>query len=637
VEAIPEATRLGAAHRRLAAFLVLTRAQTYLAGDTAIANAIESGTATVSITSSPPGATVAIEDYVTPDSGWFELGTTPLDSVRIPLGYFRWKVAKAGVGEETVAPIAAKKMNFALDTSVAAPEGMVPVPARAWGNYVAFVGWISARLPAYYVDKFEVTNRQYQEFVDQGGYTTRKYWTEPFVQDGHALTWDQAMALFRDRSQRPGPSTWEGGHYPAGQDDYPVSGVSWYEASAYAAFAGKALPTFAQWYEMAPAGPSFLVVGQSNISRSSVAPVGAFNGLGAYGTYDMAGNVREWTMNAFGSDRRFILGGKWDSQSYLYSDPESLSPFDRAPGNGIRCVRNLGPLPPQATAAVTPMERDFTRVHPASDAEFATVRATYAYDATAPLNARVEGVVQDTADWREERVTFDAAYGGQRLAAYLFLPKRVAPPYQTVLFFPSARVLDLTDSRHLGDVSFFDYIVQSGRAVMYPVYQDTYERRQLHSMPGQFGRLTISVQRSQDLERALDYLQTRPDIAADKLAYLGVSAGSAEGVVYATLAQRRLKTVIFLDGGFFLNLPPAAMDQVNFAPRLTLPVLMVNGRYDFTFMLEQSQEPMFRMLGTPAADKRHVVMDTPHDVRNDRPTLVKEVLGWLDKYLGRVE
>jgi dienelactone hydrolase len=363
--------------------------------------------------------------------------------------------------------------------------------------------------------------------------------------------------------------------------------------------------------------------------------VGSFRGVGVFGTYDMAGNMREWTMNAVASDRRFILGGAWKSQTYLYVNPEALSPFDRSDENGIRCVLNVTPPPAAATEPVAMIERDFTKVHPANDAVFRLYEGMYAYAKTPP-NAKVEGVVEDTRDWREEKIAMDAAYGDERLTAYLFLPKGVHPPYQTVVFFPSARVFGLRDSGELGDKSFFDYVVQSGRAVMYPIYQDTYERRARHSMPGSMD-LGISVQRSKDLGRAIDYLQTRPDIAGDKLAYLGVSMGSAEGVIYATLAQDRIKAVVFLDGGFFLDKANPGVDQVDFAPRLTRPVLMVNGRYDFTFLLKQAQDPLFRMLGTPEADKRHVVLETPLDVRADRPHLVKEVLGWLDKYLGRVE
>lgn len=85
--------------------------------------------------------------------------------------------------------------------------------------------------------------------------------------------------------------------------------------------------------------------------------------------------------------------------------------------------------------------------------------------------------------------------------AYLFLPKNVRPPYQTVIFFPSARVLDLRDSRALGDIQFFDYIVQSGRAVLYPVYKDTYERQEKIVFPGASQELTYLSEHYKDVAR----------------------------------------------------------------------------------------------------------------------------------------
>src|ERR1700745_2435250 len=120
------------------------------------------------------------------------------------------------------------------------------------------------------------------------------------------------------------------------------------------------------------------------------------------------------------------------------------------------------------------------------------------------------------------------------------------------------------------------------------------------------------------------------------MAYLGVSMGSGFGVIFTTLLQDRLRTVVFLDGGYFLAPPTPGTDQADFAPRMKKPVLMVNGRYDYIVSLKTAQDPLFRMLGTPAAEKRHVLLETPHDVTQDRPTLVKEVLSWLDRYLGRV-
>jgi dienelactone hydrolase len=296
-------------------------------------------------------------------------------------------------------------------------------------------------------------------------------------------------------------------------------------------------------------------------------------------------------------------------------------------------VQNSEPLSAAATAPLKEMVRDFAKLRPVSDPVFEAYKAMYAYPNT-PLNAEDEGVVGETADWKQEKITFDAAYGGERMTAYLFLPKNVRPPYQTILFFPSARVLEIPDSKNLGDLKFFDYIVQSGRAVMYPVYQGTYERNKVPTFPF---RVEVATEQFKDLARSIDYLKTRNDIDTNKLAYLGVSMGSADGVIYSTLLQDRLRTAIFLDGGFFLMSPHPGVDQVDYAPRLKIPVLMVNGRYDFSFSLEKAQNPLFAMLGTPAADKRHVIMESPHDVTIRRPQLLREVLGWLDKYLGPVD
>jgi predicted Ser/Thr protein kinase/dienelactone hydrolase len=637
-EAIPQIHNLVDARKPIMASLLMARAEKILPGDPQLQQLAEATTRVVDISSDPPGATVQIQDYLTPKAVWLPLGTTPLHAIRIPQGYFRWKVSKQGVGEMVVAPYTDSAMHFALTAQHDAPAGMSYVPANSWATYIAFIGWMGPySMPAYYVDRFEVTNREYQKFVDSGAYTKPQCWPAQFRKDGHPLSWGEAMALFRDSTDRPGPSTWAAGHYPEGQGDLPVSGVSWYEAQAYAAYAGKSLPTLAQWYQDAPGDVGEYTVPLSNLSTRGPAAVGSYQGVGPYGTYDMGGNVREWVSNSADSDLRFILGGSWMSPDYLYSSPEALSAFDRSSTNGIRCVRNSKPLASAITAPVQRVSRDFSKYKPVSDDVFRAYELLYAYSKT-PLNAKSEGIVHETADWREEKVSFDAAYNGERMSAYLFLPKRVQQPYQTVLFFPSARVLFLSgDSSELGDVKFFDYILQSGRAVMYPVYKDTYERRGKLNLPGGSQDDNRPSEWYKDAARTLDYLDTRRDIDHNNTAYLGVSMGSAYGVIFAELLQKRLKTAIFLDGGYFLGSPQPGADQADFAPRLKIPVLMVNGRYDYTFPVDKAQDPFFRMLGTPTDEKSHVLLDTPHDVTEQHTQLVSTVLGWLDHYLGRVQ
>jgi formylglycine-generating enzyme required for sulfatase activity/predicted Ser/Thr protein kinase len=628
-EAVSDIAKRKADHRPLAAFLLFQKANRYLPDDPQLLLAAEGLTEKTSVTSAPDGATVEIQDYLEPNGPWYRVGTTPLQDITIPNGYFRWKIAKKGVGEMVTAPDTTKQMTFPLEAALHAPKGRVPVSGGEWSPFLSFVGWAGPyQLKTFFMDRYEVTNTEFQKFVDAGGYEKQEYWREPFVEKGRGLSWKQAMELFRDGTGRHGPSTWKAGHFPEGQEKYPVSGVSWYEASAYAAFMGKSLPTFSQWYQATSEDASFYAVAMANISKSALAPAGSFPDVGVYGTHDMAGNVREWVINSIG-DLRFILGGAWNEQTYHYSEPDALDPLDRNVGNGLRCVENTQPVSAAELAPIKGISRDFTKAKPLSDEVFNAYQSSFSYPQT-PLNAREDGTVEETADWRKEKVSFDAAYGGEWITAYLFLPKKVPPPYQVIVFSPSARVLDIADSANLGDEQFFDFIVQSGRAVMYPVYQGTYERDKLPPWPW---TLELASDQFKDLSRSVDYLDTRKNIDAKRLAYVGVSMGAARGVDYVALMHDRIRTAIFLDGGFFLDVLPPAVDQVNYAPRLRIPVLMVNGRYDFSFSLESAQNPRFAMLGTPAADKKHVVMESSHDVTVQREQMVKVCWnGWISTW-----
>ncbi len=636
-QAIPEIARLAGEKRPVAAFLLLRQAAQYLPRDPQLAKIAEGLTHTTAVRSSPPGASVEIQDYLSPGDPWLALGTTPLDHVTIPNGYLRWKVSKAGAGEYVAAPVTddihgfIPQFNFPLDAAAKAPEGMAYVPTGKFFTIVWSLGDLGPYdLPAFFIDRFEVTNRQFQEFVDRGGYQNRAYWKEKFIRDGKELSWEQAMDLFRDSTGRPGPSTWEAGHYPAGQADYPVGGVSWYEASAYAEFAGKSLPVIAQWYLAAPSPVAKYIAPLSNFSASP-APVGKYQGVGPFGTYDMAGNVAEWCRNESGGGSRYLLGGAFSTETTEYFEPGGAPPFLRAANNGFRCVRNTGPLPPETLAERRQTVRDFSKAKPASDDVFRAYKAMYAYDRT-PLNAKLESVAQDSADWRKEKVVLDAAYGRERMAAYLFLPAHVRPPYQTVVFFPSGRVLDLPNSEALGDMKFIDFVIQSGRAVLYPVYKGTYERPASIGGPDTAeGRETL-IHESKDLGRSIDYLETRPDIDRNRIAYMGVSMGAALGVFF-TAVEDRIKAVIMLDGGFYNEKPLPGTDAVDFAPRVKAPALLIAGKFDFIFL---GKDALVRMLGAPAADKKVVLFDTAHDVSEQRADLVREVLAWLDKYLGKV-
>ncbi len=138
-------------------------------------------------------------------------------------------------------------------------------------------------------------------------------------------------------------------------------------------------------------------------------------------------------------------------------------------------------------------------------------------------------------------MTFDAAYGHERVIAYLFLPKKSSPPFQTVVFFPGSGNIDIRSSTPLPSMRLLDYIVKSGRALMYPVYKGTLERGD--DLRSDIPNRTTSwrdhvIAWSKDLGRSIDYLETRPEIDRNKIAYQGFSWGGAMGAVLPAVEDR---------------------------------------------------------------------------------------------------
>lgn len=636
-QAIPKITQLKNENKPVAAVRLLRQAQDVLPVDPELNQLAGSLTHPVSLQSSPPGAFVEIKDYLSPDDPWLPLGKTPLDKAAVPSGYLRWRVSEPGRSQYMGAAVVddihgyLPELRFQLEAPGLAPAGMVFVPAGPFFAVVWSMGDLGPfNLPAFYIDRFEVTNAQYQEFVDAGGYRKRDFWREKFNSGTAELSWEQAMGLFRDATGKPGPSTWSAGHYPPGHANDPVGGVSWYEAAAYAEFAGKTLPVIAQWYLAAPSQIARYVMPLSNFS-GSLAPVGKYAGVGPWGTYDMAGNVAEWCRTASANGTHYLLGGAWNTATNEYFEPGVQPSLHRGATAGFRCVRNTAPLPVEATAERKLTVRNFANARPASDAVYGIYKAMYAYDRT-QLRARVESMPRKTTEWREEKVTFDAAYGNERVTAYLFLPAHGRPPYQTVVFFPGARSLDLPSSETLVDMKFVDYVIRSGRAVVYPVYKGTYDRPA--AVPGPdttAGRETL-IQDSKDLGRSIDYLETRADFDRNKIAFMAESMGAAIGVNLAAI-EERLNAVIFLDGGFYSEKPLPGADQADFAPRIKAPTLLISGKFDWIFL---AKDALLNLVGAPPADKRAVTFDTAHDVSEQPNDLRREVLAWLDKYLGKV-
>jgi iron(II)-dependent oxidoreductase len=226
-------------------------------------------------------------------------------------------------------------------------------------------------IAAFYLDRCTVTNSEFQRFVDAGGYDSLEIWPQE--------VWPSLMK-FTDRSRRPGPRDWEDGRPPSGKGDHPVVGVSWYEALAYATWAGKRLPSAAEW-QKASGWPEHFSGGSCTRypwgdvfepRRANLGPAGACQtvpvtayscGSTPNGLYQLTGNVWEWLGDRLDAipcrgDERFvspramrrIVGGAFDTyfpaeatNQYVTGQPE----LDRRSNIGFRCSVTAARLRPR--------------------------------------------------------------------------------------------------------------------------------------------------------------------------------------------------------------------------------------------------------------------------------------------------
>ncbi|MGH7476039.1 MAG: bifunctional serine/threonine-protein kinase/formylglycine-generating enzyme family protein [Longimicrobiales bacterium] len=604
-------------------------AQKHLPGDAELEKALARFTIPVLLNTQPPGAGILVKNYATPDAEWISLGTTPLET-RLPYAMARIRVTLEGHEPLEVAPFSsvafgALAQGFVLDTIGGRPAGMVRVPP---GPVTAIKGVLKDEegpltiVGSYFMDRFEVTNAQYQAFVDAGGYSEPRWWSE--------LEGAAAASSFVDRTGRPSPVDWELGRHPEDAADHPVSGISWYEAAAYCAWAGKSLPTIYHWFHALGQEQASDIIGHSNVGGTAKAPVGSFAGLSGYGTYDMTGNVREWAWNAAG-ERRYNVSSAWHEPGYVSRFADTRDPLSRDPENGVRCVRYIDPVSDAQLAPVT-RQLHYVRPEPIDDRGFELVRAMYDYD-HGGLDARVEYVDDSAAEYRRETVSFNTAYGDGRMEAHLHIPRDVEPPYQSVIWFPGGDVYALRSSEMLSSSYLVDFIPRTGRVLVQPVFHGMYERFSLPPWGSVTAMRDEIIRWSQDLSRTIDYLETRPDFDPERIAFYGFSNGALFAPIFGAV-ESRLGASILLGGGLVPEVFRPESHPVTFAPRDSTPTLMINGRDDFIVPYDVAQRPLFELLGAPADRKRHVVGAGGH--LPDRTEVIRAVLDWLDEQFGPV-
>ncbi|MCA9211610.1 MAG: SUMF1/EgtB/PvdO family nonheme iron enzyme, partial [Planctomycetales bacterium] len=575
-------------------------------------------------------ATIQVKPIESPDADWLELGsltTSPL-KVRLPYGSLLARVTQPNLEDHEMEIVRSNDSAY----RVLAPthSGMVRVtPITVWRN----VPWRRMQkfpdLSEYSIDRYEVTNGEFYRFVLDGGYggdgREEKWWVNTL-----GAEWKNAVSEFVDKTGEPGPKFWQNGKYPAGMEDYPVVGVSWYEAMAYAKWAGKQLPTVYHWLEAAEFTGDYLPLGVLSRSNIGGRDVGrranrdphSLLSVNPYGAFDMAGNVKEWCLNEEADSRRFAMGGSWQDDPKVFHEPIALSAFERCDDTGFRC-------------ALYEKSNQLASAHPIQWRSFAAVRDTlpqledcrdqFEYPKDKPwATKKLEPVSIDGIHYQAFQID-TVNNQDDRMLLYVAYPpmKGFVPPYETVVV---GTFLGFDANRGVPKWIPSDSIatfLNRGRAVVIPVLFGTGDRIDWENRPpfgarpdqvDAYGRTVVNI--AKDFSRTIDFIEQFEEATGipsvldkDRMAYCGIVYGGCAGPIwmvadYLTHDRRwRVKAAVLTDAFLTQCLQPPEVDQMAYLPHLTVPTMMLNCRLISTGPYDRAQKPMYELLPLPDDQK----------------------------------
>jgi hypothetical protein len=450
------------------------------------------------------------------------------------------------------------------------------------------------------------------------------------------------------------PRGWSNQQFPGGREDHPVTGVTWYEAAAYCAFRGKSLPDAFEW-EKAARGRQYhfegalMPWGQTRIEEANLRanflgtgtdPVDSHPfGISPYGAYNMAGNVEEWLANPR-EPGYATAGGSWAGPAYSFRRLGARPPDQVSESVGFRCVRREEP----ARNETTRLDPSFTAAafDPVDEPTFRGFLSHYRYD---PLPAAAEILERiETADWVREKIEFDGA-AGDRALAYLWLPKRGQAPFQVINYVVSSTVFPAVGGTRTAAEEAENILapqIKSGRAVFAVVPRGGIERPWEGLNGGYPGHGPLNTVGYRDevvlfvteYRMGIDYLETREEIDATRIAHAGLSWGAIHAAIVLVAVEPRIRSTILIGGGVIpssdVHILPEA-NHLNFASRIRSPVLMLNGLYDEITPPETGAKPFFALMPEP---KRLELLQAGHVPELEiRTPFINE---WLDKTLGPV-
>ena len=595
-------------------------------------------TTTVDLMTVSPNIDVYLQLSETDDK-WELIGKTPINKTSLPNGTVKLKFIDAKKNEFIVTAgtyfISTGENIFELPNSMPDTSTMALVIG---GKTNIFLAGLDSR-PAvtfspYLIDKNEVTNQEYKKFVDADDYKIATFWSIPKVVNGKPFTFDQAQKLFIDKTGFAGPASWSNGTYPDGKANFPVSGISWYEADAYAKFMKKRLPSVHQWAKAATPSRSGLICPVSNFSKSETHEVPYSKIQSGYGLNDVAGNVREWCANATKDDlsEKAILGGGYDDDPYTFNDYYGQDVFNRNSSNGIRLVKDLTTNNENLyTEVIKKPFRDFMKLPKISKEIFDIYKRQFDYEA-GPLDIKILKTDNSDPDYTYELIEYNAAYNNERMSGVLFKPKNVKGKIPSIIFFPGSNVIHTSEIEKVTISQMSRSFIKFGYAFFYPIYKGTINRQD--ALKSDYADKTDFykdhvIMWGKDMKRSIDVIESRADLDASNLMYFGVSWGGEMANIMIPIEPRIKRAVLLVAGLIFEEAKPE-VEAASYTPFIKVPILMLNGKYDYFFPSETSQKPMFELIGTNKNDKYWYLYESSHTVPLDEFT--KKVKIFLDKY-----
>ena len=496
------------------------------------------------------------------DSTYTYLGKTPLDSFVTPNIWGNQSHKLKLVHNNIEYKQKGRNLhNYRFpDSSVKIPKGHKAFLGADVEMFLQGVNFEDIKLKSFSIGINEISNKKYQEFVDAGGYENQSYWDFPYQVGDKIYDFNSTIKLFTGKYGKLGPSNWSYGKFPSGLENHPVTGISWFEARAYAKFKNLTLPNIFQWTYASGIPENFMTVDQSvtkesNYDSSQLREVsnnsGSYNGLNNIG-----GNAKEWALNPNGENKEkySIMGGAFNESPYTFNNYYSSSPFDRTIGNGFRLSKNLTNNKSDLDNEIIPdFKRNFDDLDDVSDEVFEVYKSQFDYNK--PLNSKTTNIENFQEGYTAQKFELETTYeSDEKLTGYIVFSNKFKNKYNPVIVYPNAGSIGNNSDSGFPNLGL-KYLLDEGYAIIHPMYYNTFNRKKTirtfwASDSNEYKDAIIKI--GQDYKRTLDYIESRNDFNFDNMSYFGYSWGSTTSN-YLLAIDDRIKAAVLCVGGLMMQ------------------------------------------------------------------------------------